>query len=397
MPALPASATTLARHPRYRATARRETRSAAFIAGMVLIAVLVVDALFVGRTAPSLPTPNAAGITLALMGLALLHGPMHRRPDPVAFLLGMTGTGVALQPMTESLEVRTLMLAYVAVLMVAMALFIPWSRAWHGAFLTMAAAALLLAVLLAPLAGPTDPFRTDALVVGTAALLASAAGHLVLGRQRLRAFASEAQLRGLHRRAREQQAELSRLNAELATVSRRDPLTGVGNRLRMEEDVQSIRRDLERTGQPGALALVDVDQFKRFNDRYGHLEGDHVLRQIGSALGANLRAGDGVYRYGGEEFLLLLPGAGIPEAQAVVGRLTAAIANLAIPHPDNAPWGVVTISAGIATMGADDADDWLRSADLALYRAKDAGRNATGLAERGGVRILRRPTAAAGA
>ena len=211
----------------------------------------------------------------------------------------------------------------------------------------------------------------------------------MLRRTRLRAFASEAQLRGLHERGRRQQAaEPPQRGA--GGRSRRDPLTGVGNRLRMEEDVQAISRDLERSGRTGALALVDVDHFKKYNDCFGHLAGDEVLRRIGAALGASLRAGDGVYRYGGEEFLLLLPGATVADAKAVVDRLNDAIAELGIVHPGNDPWGVITISAGVAPLGPGDADNWLRTADQALYRAKDAGRNATGLAERGAVRVLRR-------
>ena len=122
-----------------------------------------------------------------------------------------------------------------------------------------------------------------------------------------------------------------------------------------------------------------------------------MLRTLGSTLGANLRTGDGVYRFGGEEFLLLLPGADLDVARGIVERLGRSIEELAMPHPGNQPWGVVTISAGIAALGADsDADAWLRSADSALYKAKAAGRNATGLWRSGRIRIFR-PRLAAGA
>ena len=383
----------LSGHPRYRATTRRETRSAAFAAGVTLIVVLIADALLLGEPEPGALTSNVVGIIVAAMLLALLHGPLRRRPEVVAYAIGMTGVAIALQPMTQMVEVRYLMLAYFSLLSVAMALFIPWSLAWHVSWLAVAFG-LLASIVLSPLGHDLDAvFRSDALMGGLAAMIASLTGNLMLGRSRLRAFASEAQLRGVHARSREQQAELSRLNAELAVVSRRDPLTGVGNRLRMDEDVQAIRRDLERSGRSGAIALVDVDHFKRYNDLFGHLAGDAVLRRIGSALGASLRAGDGVYRYGGEEFLLLLPGASVADAEAVVARLTESIEELQIAHPGNDPWGVVTISAGVAPMGPGDADNWLRTADSALYRAKDAGRNATGLAERGVIRIMRRPAA----
>lgn len=118
------------------------------------------------------------------------------------------------------------MLAYFSLLMVAMALFIPWSRRWHGAFLSVAFGLLTVAVFSSLGSQLDTQFRADALMGGLAALVASAAGHHMLRRTRLRAFASEAQLRGLHERGRRQQAELTRLNAELEVVSRRDPLTG---------------------------------------------------------------------------------------------------------------------------------------------------------------------------
>ena len=103
----------------------------------------------------------------------------------------------------------------------------------------------------------------------------------MLRRARLRGFAAEMQLRRLHLDTRRSHRELARLHDELAALSRRDPLTGVGNRLRMEEDVGAIGRDPERSGRPGAIALVDVDHFKRYNDRFGHLAGDEVLRRVG--------------------------------------------------------------------------------------------------------------------
>ena len=159
----------LARHPRYRATQRRETRAAAFAAGVTLIAVLVADALLVGEVQPGALAPNVAGVILALMALALLHGPLRRRPELVAFTIGLIGVIAALLPMTELLEVRYLMLAYFSLLMVAVALFIPWSRTWHAAFLTVAFGLLTVAVVSSLGAQLDEQFRTDALMGGLAA------------------------------------------------------------------------------------------------------------------------------------------------------------------------------------------------------------------------------------
>ncbi|MFN8622049.1 MAG: GGDEF domain-containing protein [Chloroflexota bacterium] len=384
----------MAGNPRFRALARSDTRTAAAAGALTLIAVLATDALVVNEVTRGSLAPNVIGIALAALALMLLRGPLRRRPEWVAFGVGLVGVGAALHPMAELPEVRYLMLAYFSLLLVAMALFIPWSPAWHLSFLAVAMGAMALAVASPLGVALDDRFRTDAVMGAFAAVLVSGAGHLVLRRSRLRAFASEMKLRDLHLDTRRQQRELTRLNAELAAVSRRDPLTGVGNRLQMEEDVQELRRDLDKSGRPGAIALIDVDNFKRYNDRFGHVAGDTVLRRVGDAMRAGLRAGDGVYRFGGEEFLLLLPGATLADVQAVLDRLADSVAGLAILHPGNDPWGVITISTGIAPLEGD-ADSWIRAADQALYRAKDAGRNATAITEHGAVRILRRPEAVA--
>jgi diguanylate cyclase (GGDEF)-like protein len=382
----------LARHPRYRAVNRRETRAAAIAGALTLCAVLIADALLVGEVAPGALTPNLLGVLLGLLAIPLVRGPLRRRPQVAAFAVAMIAVATALEPMARYLEVRDLMLAYISLIVVAVALFIPWGHAWHALFLALTFVLVALVVATSPAALPADPFPTDALMGVLAAIVASTAGHLILRRSRLRAFASGVALRAVHERARRQQSELARLNAELALVSRRDPLTGVGNRLRMEEDVQAIRRELEEHHRSGAIALVDVDHFKRYNDHFGHVAGDAALQRVGAVLGASLRAGDGVYRFGGEEFLLLLPGASVADAEAVVARLNEAVAELAIPHPGNDPWRILTLSAGIAPLGPGDTDNWLRAADQALYQAKHAGRNATALTDRGTIRILPRPT-----
>jgi diguanylate cyclase (GGDEF)-like protein len=379
-------------HPvddRYRAAMRRDLRTAARAAATALIVVLVLDGVLQGGELETLWT-NVAGSILAAVVLLASYGPLRRRPDICAFAVGSIGLAAALQPITELTTVRYLMLAYFALLVVAMALFMPWDVRRHVSWLVASYTSLLL-VVLSPLgAGLDAAYRDDALTIGLAAVVTSLMGHTTLERRRQRAFASEQQTRRLHRRAQRSQIELSRLNAELEVVSRVDPLTGVGNRLRLEEDVRAVQSALSRNGGVGAIALVDVDHFKLYNDEFGHLAGDQVLRALGATLGADLRAGDGVYRFGGEEFLLLLPGADLKSARGVVERLSRAIEGLAMPHPGNAPWGVVTISAGIAALGpGSDADAWLRSADSALYRAKASGRNATGLATRGRVRIFR--------
>jgi two-component system cell cycle response regulator len=182
----------------------------------------------------------------------------------------------------------------------------------------------------------------------------------------------------LHRRLGVQQSELERLNRELYEQSRQDPLTRVGNRLRMREDLEATEANAERYGRRYAVALCDVDRFKAYNDSRGHPAGDAVLRSVAEALRDSCRKGDAVYRYGGEELLVVLPGQGVELAGAAAERMREAVEALAISHPDNQPAGVVTISVGVAVRdsgGPGDLETVLGNADKALYEAKNGGRN----------------------
>ena len=180
----------------------------------------------------------------------------------------------------------------------------------------------------------------------------------------------------LHRRLAFQNNELEELNRMLFEQSRQDPLTSLGNRLRLREDLQVLQSRTKRYGHNYAVALCDVDFFKAYNDRYGHLAGDDVLRRVAATISSGLRIGDTTYRYGGEEFLVVLPEQDADAATAITDRLRLAVADLGIPHAVGTPDGVVTISAGVAvSTGAGDADGLLKAADEALYAAKRDGRN----------------------
>jgi diguanylate cyclase (GGDEF)-like protein len=183
---------------------------------------------------------------------------------------------------------------------------------------------------------------------------------------------------GLYRRIAEQQGELEHLNQQLYEQSRQDPLTGVGNRLRMQEDLETIDGNVERYDRGYAVALCDVDHFKSYNDSCGHLAGDDVLRSVAGALNRSCRRGDAVYRYGGEELLVLLPGQEIELAIAAGERMRQAVEALGIPHPLGEPSDVVTVSVGVAARDhthAGGVSKLLSAADDALYRAKNEGRN----------------------
>jgi diguanylate cyclase (GGDEF)-like protein len=156
-----------------------------------------------------------------------------------------------------------------------------------------------------------------------------------------------------------------------------DALTGVYNRLRLDEDLAHLVARAERYGHGFCVALLDVDKFKSFNDTYGHLAGDDALRAVAAQLSASVRTGDAVYRYGGEEFVLLLPDQDLARATVAVERVRRTVRAAAVPSSAS-EHGVVTISAGISECAGGTADSSKRlldTADQALYLAKAQGRD----------------------
>ena len=164
------------------------------------------------------------------------------------------------------------------------------------------------------------------------------------------------------------------LHRRMHDDARHDLLTGLGNRLRLAEDLEALCGRVARYGHSYCVALFDVDGFKGYNDGAGHLAGDDVLRAVADGLRSEIRSGDAVYRYGGEEFLVLLPEQSLDSAALAAERLRAAVEALQLPHPGG---GVVTVSAGVA--GLDDPErrpeELFEQADSALYEAKAGGRN----------------------
>ncbi len=179
----------------------------------------------------------------------------------------------------------------------------------------------------------------------------------------------------VYRELAEKNALLRRDSQASFRLARLDPLTQVANRLSMDEDLRALWARAKRYGHHYSIAMCDLDRFKAFNDHFGHLAGDDALRRVAGAMRTELREGDGLYRYGGEEFVILLPEQGLVQAAHAMNRVREAIRNLAIPAPNDGP---LTVSIGIAELDAEhdgSADDWLRRADGALYHAKEAGRD----------------------
>jgi diguanylate cyclase (GGDEF)-like protein len=177
-------------------------------------------------------------------------------------------------------------------------------------------------------------------------------------------------------------ADLAHYRKVLSLQARTDPLTGLHNRLKLSEALEQLHLRSQRYAEQYSLAMCDVDNFKSYNDIYGHQTGDLALRAVAAALLGSVRKSDAVYRYGGEEFLLVLPQQSAAGAKALMERALDAVRDLAIVHAGDTS-GQLRLSAGISSFSLEhpvDANDLLGEADAALYAAKAAGRNRVELA-----------------
>ncbi|WP_460843888.1 GGDEF domain-containing protein [Noviherbaspirillum agri] len=190
----------------------------------------------------------------------------------------------------------------------------------------------------------------------------------------------------LEQRVRERTAELdialkrlSDANEKLTTLSHTDSLTGLNNRSYFNQVFGKEWRRCQRAGESLSLLVLDIDHFKKVNDTYGHLGGDACLKQVASTfLSVLQRPADAVFRMGGEEFVVLLPATDVKGAVHVAERIRKAVESLDIHFEERKI--PVTVSIGVCTVLPDTTEDdesLMRNADLALYEAKNTGRNRT--------------------
>ena len=181
----------------------------------------------------------------------------------------------------------------------------------------------------------------------------------------------------------ERTVALEAANRQLEALSRTDGLTGIANRRRFDEVLTNEWARSQRTGEPLALAMLDIDWFKAYNDRCGHLAGDDCLRNFAGVLAScAVRSTDLVARYGGEEFAIIAPGTTAAQMQALALQVQQALVARALPHPTT-PGGSVTLSAGVAAhiaQAGEESASLVAAADQALYQAKATGRNRVVLA-----------------
>ncbi len=171
------------------------------------------------------------------------------------------------------------------------------------------------------------------------------------------------------------QATAARHHA-LTELTFTDALTKLANRRQLDDHVRAAAGDTTATGTVG-FAMIDVDHFKSYNDTHGHPAGDELLRRLADVLTANVRPGDVVYRYGGEEFAILLPGADQATAAEVGERVRRAVHDAELPGGSSQPNGRVTVSIGVAVGAAAQLDQLKSHADESLYAAKKGGRDRT--------------------
>jgi len=188
---------------------------------------------------------------------------------------------------------------------------------------------------------------------------------------------SQEQMQAEIRERKLAQKALTKANKRLEELSATDPLTGLANRRRFSEMFEGEWQHALCTDDPLALVMIDIDDFKKYNDRYGHQAGDRCLRLVTAALTEAVRGTDLVARYGGEEFVFVLPDTDLDDARQIAERARARVEALQEEH-EGTDAGVVTISLGVSAMVPmrdNRPKELVAQADAALYSAKGAGKN----------------------
>jgi diguanylate cyclase (GGDEF)-like protein len=332
--------------------------------------------------------PDAGGLILALnvtiavvaaVGFLMLGSVARRRPEGVVFATLVTIDVAAIALGIGHPAIGFVAVGYLLLLPVVVSMMIPWSTRFHAPWLGLHAAVVVAYAMFAPRVSIPDGSRDQLLGLLIVAIAVSQSGHLMGVRGRVSSFTQIQQIKALNRQARRDRVRLDSLNADLETTAATDMLTGLGNRSALDSGLRLVRSRIERQRDHYGLLILDLDRFKAINDERGHLAGDEVLRATSEALQGVLRAGDSAYRYGGEEFVALVLLTEPRDALAAAERMRIAIDSLRIPNARNAPYGHLTTSVGVTTIGPADlsTDDasWLARADAALYRAKANGRN----------------------
>lgn len=305
----------------------------------------------------------SVGHTFVLVGIQRYLGNRARTGLLLGVIVALFIAGLVLTPFRESLGTRILVYSILHLVLSAWAGMLLWQSERPGmrAYHRMAAAVLLgfsavtvvrFLVAIAP-AGWSPVAQAD---MQTIAFLAA----MIFGFLLTMVFAVMM--------FREKQVEL-------ADLAEKDPLTGMNNRLSLDAIADRHMQRAERQGMPLSIMLFDLDHFKRVNDEFGHQVGDRVLSEIALRIGRIIRGEDVAFRFGGEEFLAMLPGASLEQAERVAERLRVAIGEEPVQIGKNRL--ALTASFGVVQYmpGRESWDDCVKRVDDALYRAKRGGRD----------------------
>ncbi len=388
---------------RLRVVYRRELQTSVFYSAVLSGAGVAATCVVCTFVAPAAAAVFAL-MALPLIGVALAAAKAVRKRGrryaiPLGMVVGLVPVGITAISVEAVPQFRLVALGTLGLIPLAFAILIPLERRAHIVWLVLADLVFAGLVLELAIDGRDPSLAAAAMIASTVSTALSMGANDVQLRRRRQMDGQLLAVRGLYGRMKEheldlrrqdeflfmqqetlvvQQAELLRLNEELETIARLDALTGLGNRLRLNEDLAQLAGRIERHGGTAGLLLMDLDRFKRLNDSAGHLAGDAALRGVAEVLKKTSRVGDGVYRYGGEEFLVLLHDCDESVLYAAGMRYLTAIQAAGMIHPDNPPYGLVTASAGateLSQANCTDVDSALHDADEALYVAKDNGRN----------------------
>ena len=342
-------------------------RQAVLVGALLLVVVLganAVQSLLRGGTdARASAVISVVEMSIVLVGALLTRRGMRSEAVAMALLLTVYAVTV-FEPGVIEIS-SNLSIAYLAMVLLASSLFLPWQPRWHVTWLGIALAITVSGAGAGTL-GNADA-GLSALVVAGMAAVAGGLGHALAHARMRRGIEQRFELRELSAVSVRQETAVTQLNEELAVTARLDVLTGLGNRRALDDALVAL------AGDRLAAILLDLDHFKDFNDRYGHLAGDAALARVGELLRATIRSDDLAFRYGGEEFLVLVPGGQVEGARQLAERIRKAI------HDDRSIGAEgLTISAGVAVADRFSSADplpLLRLADVALYQAKRNGRD----------------------
>jgi diguanylate cyclase (GGDEF)-like protein len=269
------------------------------------------------------------------------------------------GCNVAIYALTGELRGATLMLMPVVIVFCTFSLRPRETLVLSATAIAMLGAAMLLLVARDP---QHFPPQVEVMHFGLVAASLLAVSLLTGEMSKLRV------------RLKHQKEELLAAVATIRTLATIDELTALANRRHMNEVLGAEERREAAPDKPVCIALLDIDFFKSINDRYGHAGGDAVLRTFAGAARSELRAGDVLARWGGEEFLLMLPNTALPEATMVLRRMAERVGAMRIRELDREL--TITFSAGVVERsGAEPFADTISRADRAMYIAKSSGRN----------------------